>query len=103
MVNAPAVVRWAAALKVAGLHVAELFDAFRLFPRLFCTGYGYLCWEMWKWFATRPDVSAAQGAIVASVIGLCIPLLGLYFNSGRKWGEAPNVTVNFDPTKKEEA
>jgi hypothetical protein len=96
-VDAGRLVHWARAAKVVGLELAELSDAWRIFPRAFCSAYGYLAWEMWEWFSRQPDVSAAQSIIVTGVIGLCVPLLGLYFSSGRKWGAATNVTVQMPP------
>lgn len=67
------------------LKWAERVDAWRLFPRLFVGGYGYLAWDVWRWVQTLKDLSPAQTAFTTAIIGLCIPLLGWYMNTGRKW------------------
>lgn len=67
------------------MKVAERVDAWRVFPRVFVFGYGALCWDIWTWVRTLPDLSPAQSAFVTTVLGLCIPLLGWYFNTGRDW------------------
>lgn len=67
------------------LHWAERVDAMRVFPRLFVAGYGVLAWDVWRWVQSLHDMTVAQTAFTTSIIGLCIPLLGWYMNTGRKW------------------
>lgn len=67
------------------LDFAEVTDAFRIFPRLFLTGYGFLCWELAKWVMARPDISASQSAFATAIIGLAVPLTAFYMQTGRRW------------------
>lgn len=67
------------------LRWAERVDAWRVFPRLFVVGYGVLAFEVFYWVSHLPDMSPSQSAFATTVLGLCIPLLGWYMNTGRKW------------------
>lgn len=67
------------------LRWAERVDAWRVFPRLFVAGYGVIAFQVWDWVRGLPDLSATQATFTTTVLGLCIPLLGWYFNTGRKW------------------
>ena len=67
------------------LRLAERIDALRVFPRLFVFGYGAIAYEVWHWVRDLPDLTTSQAAFTTTVLGLCIPLLGWYFNTGRKW------------------
>jgi len=67
------------------LKLAERIDAFRVFPRIFVMGYGYMAMDIWFWVKTVPTLTATQSAFTTSIVGLCIPLLGWYFSTGRKW------------------
>lgn len=64
---------------------AEIVDAWRLFPRLFVGGYGWLAWDMHEWITRLPDISTQQAAYSTAIIGLCVPLVGWYMQTGRKW------------------
>jgi hypothetical protein len=68
------------------LAIAEIVDAFRLFPRAFVAGYGLFCLELGRWAMSRPDLTTQQMAFVIAVIGLFTPILAFYQASGRKWG-----------------
>ena len=72
-------------VKKLALDMAEVMDAWRLFPRLFLTGYGLLCWELAKWVMQRPDISASQSAFATAIIGLAVPLTAFYMQTGRRW------------------
>ena len=67
------------------LDAAEITDAWRIFPRLFLTGYGLLCWELAKWVMAKADISASQSAFATAIIGLAVPLTAFYMQSGRRW------------------
>ena len=67
------------------LDCAEVMDAWRLFPRMFLAGYGFLCWELAKWVMARSDISASQAAFATGIVGLAVPLTAFYMQTGRKW------------------
>lgn len=67
------------------IDAAEVIDAWRLLPRAFVIGYGWLAWDVHQWVKSLPDISTQQGAYAGAIVGLCVPLLGWYFHSGRKW------------------
>lgn len=73
--------RW----RVLILQTAELIDALRVFPRVFVVGYGYMAWDMHQWVKSLPDISTQQGIYAGGIIGLCVPLVGWYFRTGRQW------------------
>lgn len=73
--------------KATWLDTAELIDAFRIFPRVILCGYAYLVWDMWTWVRGMADITVQQGALLAAVIGLAVPLTGWYMQTGRKWGK----------------
>jgi hypothetical protein len=75
------------AFKIRALDLAEVTDAWRIFPRLFLAGYGLLCWELAKWVMSKPDVSASQASFAGAIIGLAVPLTGFYMQSGRTWNK----------------
>lgn len=67
------------------MRIAELLDAWRVFPRIFLFSYGYLAWDMHKWIKSLNTISTEQAAYATAIIGLCVPLVGWYMQTGRKW------------------
>ena len=85
------------------LTVAELFDAWRVYPRLMVVGYAYLLCTIIVWYMslepyimdncisediTKCIVEAPttqHAALVTAVVGIAAALFGLYTSSGRKW------------------
>lgn len=59
-------------------------DNWRLAPRVFVIGYGWLMWDVAKWFMTLPEPNAAQSAFVSTMTGVAAAIFGFYVNSGRK-------------------
>lgn len=67
------------------LPAAEVLDAFRVFPRIFLIGYGWLGIEVCVWAMAQPALSIEQMGFASAVIGLFVPLTGWYMQTGRKW------------------
>ena len=84
---------------------AEIFDAWRVFPRLLVAGYGWLLYEVVQWYM-KLDYHVIKGcvpsdtvqcvveapttqhaALVTAVVGISAAVFGLYANSGRKWDQ----------------
>lgn len=75
-------------MKDQWLTWSNRIDAMRIFPRIFVIGYGVMAWDVHDWAQSLNDLSTAQSAYVTSIIGLCIPLLGWYMTTGRKWNDS---------------
>ena len=67
------------------LDVAEVLDAYRIFPRTFVMAYGGLAFVMHQWYTAIDYPTTEQTAYATSIIGLCVPLVGWYMGTGRKW------------------
>ena len=65
--------------------LAELVDAYRVFPRIFLLGYGALCWKVGLWFMVLDKPSAEQSAFVTIIVSVFAPLANWYMQSGRRW------------------
>lgn len=61
---------------------ADLFNIYRIFPRLFITSYITLFSWACIWFMGLPDPSATQAAFVSTLVGAGAAWFGLYVNSG---------------------
>lgn len=86
------------------LTSAELFDAWRVVPRLLVTAYGWLCWEIVSWYMRlTPSIiegcdidklaelclydapTTQHAALVTVIVGASAAVFGLYTNTGRSW------------------
>lgn len=67
------------------LDVAEIIDAWRLFPRLFLLSYGALIIELTLWAMSLTVISVEQAALVSIVTGLFVPMTNFYMQTGRDW------------------
>lgn len=67
------------------LSYAEIFDAFRVVPRLLLMLYGLFIYQIAEWFMSLPDPSGAQSTFVSVVVGAASVIVGVYNKSGRKW------------------
>lgn len=76
--------RWTA-WKIRLLDLAEVTDAWRVFPRLVLFGYGVLCWHLASWVMGKPDISASQAAFAGGIVGLAVPMTAFYMQTGRRW------------------
>lgn len=72
-------------LKTA-LAWAESIDAFRVVPRLILLAYAFLVYSVIEWFFTLQDPTGGQVTFVTIITGMAAVVIGLYQNSGRKWG-----------------
>jgi len=100
------------------LTMAEMLDAFRIFPRLLVLGYTFILYDTITWYMDlKPmlidncDVellgqtcialapSTQHAALVTAVVGVAAAIFGLYANSGRKWnGFTPWSKKKEEPT-----
>ena len=94
----------------AHLAVAEAIDAWRIFPRALVAGYAWVFWTVISWYMnlepfipedvkhltlTADDavklmvqVPTTQHAVlISAVVGVAGLVIGIYTNTGRKWGE----------------
>lgn len=69
------------------LNWAEVLDSYRIVPRLLLCGYAYLVYKVVLWYMGVPVPSVEHAALVTAVVGIIAPVAGMYFNSGRKWGD----------------
>ena len=67
------------------LAIAEIIDAWRIFPRTFVGGYGAMCLELVHWAIANPDQATKLQWLIGLVVGALTPILAFYFNSGRSW------------------
>ena len=91
-------------VRLITLTAAELFDAWRIVPRLLVMGYAWLCWTIVEWYmnlepfliadcdivatieACTVDAPTTQhAALVTAVVGGAAAVFGLYTNGGRSW------------------
>ena len=91
-------------IRLKVLTSAELFDAWRVVPRILVAAYGWMCWEIVDWYMDlKPaiiegcDVSALgdlclydapttqHAALVTVIVGASAAVFGLYTNTGRSW------------------
>lgn len=68
------------------LSFAEIFDSYRVVPRILVGCYAYLIWDVYQWFKMLPDPSMSQTTLISTVVGAAAVVFGLYTNSGRNWG-----------------
>lgn len=71
------------------LRIAETIDGFRVFPRLLLAAYAYLVYDVIQWFMGLTTPNTQQSALVTTVTAMSAVVIGLYQNSGRKWGKTP--------------
>ncbi len=83
------------------LRIAEVFDAWRVFPRifmiLFFIGYGWLMKESWDWYKTLDYTTIGWANLAALTAFPTVLLTGLggmfasmykhYQDSGRDWSK----------------
>jgi hypothetical protein len=74
-------------MKQRWLDAAEVADAWRIVPRLLLLGYGYMLYDAGTWFMALEVPNGAQSAYVSILWGAAAVVSGLYFNTGRRWGD----------------
>lgn len=71
------------------MDAAELVDAWRVYPRLLLGGYGYICWHLTMWYEALKVPTTEQSAFAGAIVGLAVPLSGLYMGIGGKdWSKS---------------
>jgi len=71
-------------IKQISKDLAEAFDAWRIFPRVFITVYIVLLYQVTHWFMNLPDPNNAQAGLVSVVVGAGAAWFGLYTGTGSK-------------------
>lgn len=79
------------------LSVAEVIDAWRIFPRLIVGAYGgWTAWfinRMWNFYETLPpeqrtaQMTAVIGSVSGGVFGLAAYVARIYMPGGRDWSK----------------
>ena len=59
-------------------------------PRIIISCYGFLVWYIINWFMVLPNPTTQQTALVTTVAGGIVAVIGLYQHSGRTWGRSGN-------------
>jgi len=72
------------------LNFAELIDAFRVVPRTILIVYAYFVWYVVNWYLPIGNPTTGQTALVTTIAGSIPVVIGLYQNSGRRWGPNGN-------------
>ena len=67
------------------LRIAELIDAFRVVPRLWLIGYGWMLVHVTDWFMVLTEPNTQQAALVSTVWGAGAMITAFYVQTGRKW------------------
>lgn len=63
---------------------AEVFDQWRVIPRLLMTAMIIMTYRVVEWFMTLPDPSLEQAGLVSVMTGALTGAFGLFLGSGRK-------------------
>lgn len=64
------------------LELADVIDAYRVFPRVFIGTYLYLLIEVTQWFMTIPEPNTSQAGLISVVVGAGAAWFGLYTSTG---------------------
>ena len=67
------------------LDVAEIVDAWRVFPRGYMIMFAFFLWDLHTWYTALPDAKYAD-LYAGLVYGSLTALTAWYMGSGRKWG-----------------
>jgi hypothetical protein len=88
------------------MHAAEVFDAWRVVPRIVLLLYGTYVYKvtffMLNWYAHEPatsrgvEESAFASVVITAVTGFAPWILKIYADTGRNWSQNPiiNPEVN---------
>jgi hypothetical protein len=69
------------------LDLAELIDAYRVFPRLFFGAYIFLFIYSGLWALSLPALTAPQAGLVGTIITAGAAWFKFYNESGRSYGD----------------
>lgn len=67
------------------LDLAEIIDAYRLFPRLFMLSYIVMLSDVTAWFTRLETPSSTQQLFINVMWGAATVITGFYVATGRKW------------------
>lgn len=65
------------------IALADIANAWRIFPRLFIGTYIYLLYESVTWFMELDAPSVEQAGLISIIIGTGAAWFGLYANTGK--------------------
>lgn len=66
------------------IYLAQTFDAWRPFPRMFIVLYLYMVYRVIEWYISLPDPTMEQSGLISVVVGAGAAWFGLYVGSGKK-------------------
>jgi len=67
------------------LSLAEIVDAWRIVPRIFLFGYGYLLVYVILWFMELKSPNTQQTVLVSTITGMATIVFGFYTNTSKNW------------------
>jgi hypothetical protein len=76
------------------LLIAELIDAYRIFPRIFFGAYIFLFIYAGMWAMSLPALSATQAGLVGTIITAGAAWSKFYNDTGREYGDKQCHTTN---------
>ena len=68
----------------------QRLTAWRIFPRLLITLYGFSFYRTTEWFMALPDPTNAQSAFVSVIVGAGAEWFGLYVGGTRQQSKMEN-------------
>ena len=63
---------------------SEMFDRWRIIPRLLILMMMAMTWNTLEWFMALPDPDTQQASLVSVMTGALTGAFGLFLGSGRK-------------------
>jgi hypothetical protein len=86
-------------IKAGMIHAAEVFDTWRIVPRLILAAYGAFVYkvtfEVLHWYFVQPAIdrgleeSGVVAAVFTAVTGFAPWIFRIYMNTGRDWSANP--------------
>ena len=86
------------------LHLAELIDRLRIFPRVVLIAYGWYVWNVTffilNWYAHEPpagrgyEESAVVGIVITAVTGFAPMIYRIYASSAQPWDPQSSTTTS---------
>lgn len=90
------------------LHLAEIVDSLRVFPRLVLAAYGFYVYHITNsvllWYFKQPisergiNDSAMIGLIITAVTGFAPWIIQIYSSGGRNWDAGSSSTTTASTT-----
>ena len=71
--------------KAWGLLIAEVVDAWRVFPRLMMILFWVFMWDVHDWYIANTTAGMGMDVYANLVFGSLSALTGFYMGTGRRW------------------